>query len=291
MAKYDEQMVALIEMFGKKFEGEIPRTKFDEFYAEFIEQYGDDISERSLSSKMRHMGLKIEKKTTSAPSKTYSEADEAKIRELAAKEGVWQEDIAEALGRDTKSIGGKLVSMGIYGIKKRDKKVKETPKLFTKDDEQLILKMLDENKVVYIEDLAEALGKEVRQVRGKLAGMRISGVQTRNKKAAKPKIYTDEVVAEIKKELDAGKALEDIAKERGLNAQGMRTTLTRLGVIQKKGKKVFWTDEKIKQLTNLVLDGATLEEAASALNTTVMVVGKRAKSDGLEFAKENEKAA
>jgi hypothetical protein len=130
----------------------------------------------------------------------------------------------------------------------------------------------------------------VKQVRGKLAGMRIKGVQTRNKKAAKPKVYTDELVAEIKKELAGGKALEDIAKERGLNFQGMRTTLTRLGVIEKKGKKVFWTPERIKQLEGLATKGATLEEAADALGTTIMVVGKRAKADGLELKKE-EKAA
>jgi predicted transcriptional regulator len=288
--KYDEQMVALIDMFGKKFEGEIPRETFNQFYAEFVEQYGDDISERSLASKMRHMGFKIEKKAGKATAKSYTEAEEAKIRELAMKEGVWMEDIADALGRDTKSIGGKLISMGIYGIKKKNKKVNDTPKMFSAEDEATILEMIDANKVVYIEDLADALGKSVKQVRGKLAGMRIKGVQTRNKKAAKPKVYTDELVAEIKKELAGGKALEDIAKERGLNFQGMRTTLTRLGVIEKKGKKVFWTPERIKQLEGLATKGATLEEAADALGTTIMVVGKRAKADGLELKKE-EKAA
>jgi predicted transcriptional regulator len=284
--KYDEQMVALIDMFGKKFEGEIPRETFNQFYAEFVEQYGDDISERSLASKMRHMGFKIEKKAGKVTAKSYTEAEEAKIRELAMKEGVWMEDIADALGRDTKSIGGKLISMGIYGIKKKNKKVNDTPKMFSAEDEATILEMIDANKVVYIEDLADALGKSVKQVRGKLAGMRIKGVKTRNKKAPKAKIYTDEVIAEIKEELSKGKSLEDIAKARGLNERGMLVTLTRLGVIPKKGKKVFWDDTRIAKLAELAASGVTLEEAADALNTTIMVVGKRAKSDSLEFKKE-----
>ena len=66
--------------------------------------------------------------------------------------------------------------------------------------------------------------------------------------------------------------------------------IEKLGVIEKKGKKVFWTPERIKQLEGLATKGATLEEAADALNTTIMVVGKRAKADGLELKKE-EKAA
>ncbi len=180
--------------------------------------------------------------------------------------------------------------MGIYGIKKRDKKVDDTPKLFTADDEMLILKMVDKGEC-FIEDLAEALGKEVKQVRGKLAGLRIKGVLTRNKKAStKTKIYTDEVVESIKADIASGKTIETIAEERNLNVRGMITTLTRLGVLEKKGKKVFWTDERIAELKGLVDAGKTRDETAEAMKTTIMVVAKRAKADGLEFPKE-EKAA
>jgi predicted transcriptional regulator len=285
MAKYNEEMVEILDSFGNEYDDEIPYADVESFTNDFNEKFDVDYTVRSIASKLRHMGFTVAKKGPAVHKKSYTEAEEAKIKEIAKKDGVWLEDIADALGRDVKSIGGKLISMGIYGIKKRDKKVNDTPKLFTPEDEAIILEMVEKGEC-FIEDLAEKLGKSVKQVRGKLAGMRIKGVKTRNKKAPKAKIYTDEVIAEIKEELAKGKSLEDIAKARGLNERGMLVTLTRLGVIPKKGKKVFWDDARIAKLAELAASGVTLEEAADALNTTIMVVGKRAKSDGLEFKKE-----
>jgi len=285
MAKYNEEMTNVLAAFGNSYGGdEIPYEDCEKFTVDFNEKFDVDYSVRSITSKLRHMDYDVAKKVTSKPAKSYSAEEEAKIKELAAKDGIWLEDIAEALGREVKSIGGKLISMGIYGIKKRDKKVNDTPKLFTPEDEAVILKMVDAGEC-FIEDLAEALGKEVKQVRGKLAGMRIKGVKTRNKKEAAPKIYTDEVVAEIKAELAAGKALEDIIESRGLNLRGAITTLTRLGVLEKKGKKTFWDEAKEAELTKLAEAGKTLEDAARAFNTTIMVVGKKAKALGLTFTK------
>ena len=286
MAKYDETQTMVIEKVMTKCNGEISRSDFEAFYADFVEEYGDEFSERSLASKIRSLGYKVEAKGKVVTPKRYTEQEEAIIRELCKdpQNLPFQEDVAEKVGKSTKSIGGKLISMGIYGVKKRDLKAPAV-KLFTEADEDVIMAMISDNDEVFIEDMAEKLGKSVKQVRGKLAGMRIKGVKTRNKAAAKPKVYTEEVVEGIKEDLANGMSLTDIAKVRGLNERGMQTTLTRLGVLEKKAKKVFWTDERIAELSDLAAKGVTLEEAASALKTTIMVVGKRAKTDGLEFTK------
>ena len=288
MAKYNEEMVEVLADFGDSYEEEIPYEDCEKFTVDFNEKFDVDYSVRSITSKLRHMEYNVAKKNAStAPSKKYTEEEEAKIREIASKEGVWLEDIAEALGREVKSIGGKLISMGIYGIKKRDKKVNDTPKLFTEEDEAKILEMVKAGET-FIEDIAEALEKDIKQVRGKLAGMRIKGVKTRNKKAPKAKVYTDEVIAEIKEELAAGKTLEEIVEARGLNLTGAIATLTRLGVIERKGKKAFWSDEKNEQLKELVEAGKSIADIAQAFNTTVMVVGKQVKKLGLELASEED---
>jgi hypothetical protein len=294
MAKYDETQTMVIEKVMAKYNGEISRSNFEKFYKEFVDEYGDDFSERSLASKIRSMGYKVEAKGKVIIPKQYTEQEEAVIRELCKdpENLPFQEDIADKLGKETKSIGGKLISMGIYGVKKRDLKA-PAEKLFTEADEAVIMEMIKGDSDVFIEDIAEKVGKSVKQVRGKLAGMRVKGVKTRNKVAAKPKVYTEEVVAGIKADIAKGMSLEDIAKARGLNERGMQTTLTRLGVLAKKAKKVFWTDEKVAKLASLAAKGTTLDDAAKALSTTIMVIGKRARQDNLEFIKPEkvEKAA
>jgi len=292
MAKYSKEQEAVISKFGDSFEGQIPRSEFDKFYMEFIGEYGTEFSERSLASKIRHMTYVLEPKGTVVAQKTYTPEDEAKIREMCKDPDnlPYQEDIADALGRDVKSIGGKLVSMHIYGVKKRDRKVPE-PNKFSEKEEAVIRAMLDTDETVYLEDIAEKLGREKKQVQGKLASMKIKGVISKNRKAAKPKVYTDEVVAAIKVDLKAGMSLDDIAAKHNLNPNGIQTSLIRLGVIPKKGKTKFWDDEKVAKLRSLFDAGKTLDEIASALGTTKMVVGKQMKKDGLEFAKDDAKAA
>ena len=287
MAKYTDEMVTVIENFSNDYEGTVSYADFVKFHADFEEEYGETFKLRSLGAKMRHMGIALEPKSSVKAVKQYSEADEAQIQGMCNDPDnlPFLEQIAEAMGRSEKSISGKLVSMGIYGVKKEHLKTK-APKLFTADDEVKILEMCaDENNLPFIEELADALGKEAKQVRGKLAGMRIKGILTRDKVAAKGKIYTDEVVAEIKAALEGGKTVEEIASERNLNPRGMLTTLTKLGVIAKKVKAVFWNDSRVEKVKEMVAAGSTREDIASALNTTVMVICKKSKDLGLTLIK------
>ena len=121
MAKYNDEQVQVIQNFADKYTEEIPYGDFLKFQGEFEEEYGEDYTPRSVSSKMRHMNIALETKSSMTSVKKYNEADEAKIKEMCSDPDnlPYLEAVAEALGRDPKSVSGKLVSMGIYGVKKQ----------------------------------------------------------------------------------------------------------------------------------------------------------------------------
>ena len=281
--KYTEEMVAELETFMSKYDGSIPYADVTEFTTNFDTKFDVEFKQRSIAGKLRHMKADLEKKSVAG--KVYSDSDEAKIAEMCADLDnlPWQEDIAEALGRGCKSIGGKLVSMNIYGVKKRDKVKNETVKMFTPEDEAIIIDLVNADGDTFIEDIAEALGKEVSKVRGKLAGMRVKGVLTRNKVAKKGKVYTDELLAEIKGMLDVQATLQEIAAKFSLNEKGLHSILAKKGLIAKSVKGKFWTDERKADLVSMIEDGLSRETIAENMDTTVAVVGKQAKAMSLDF--------
>ncbi len=290
MAKYTDEMVVVLSSFGDEYEGaEIPYVEVTAFIDTFNEQFETDFNQRSVGSKLRYMTYNLEKKTAKTEAKKYSEEDEATIREMCADPDnlPFMEAVAEAVGRDCKSIGGKLVSMNIFGVKKEHLAVKDTVKLFTPEDEDTLSTLCANigSEDVFVEDLAEAVGKGIKQVRGKLAGMRIKGVQTRNKVAKAAKVYTDEVLETIQEMLDADNTLEVIAETLTLNVKGLHSVLAKKGMVEKSSKGKFWTDERTNELTDLVEAGKTRDEVAEAMNTTVAVIGKKAKALSIEFPK------
>ena len=283
MAKYSEEQVVVIENFASKYSEEIPYAEFLEFHKEFVEEYDETYTTRSLGAKIRHMNFKVQPKGKVNAPKSYTPEEEAKIQELCNDPDnlPYLEHVAEVLGRETKSISGKLVSMGIYGIKKMNPK-EPAKKLFTEADEAVINEMCaDEENMPFIEDLADKLGYGVS---GKLAGMRIKGVKTRNSTAVrKAKIYTEEMLVELQADVTAGKTVGEIAEERSLNERGLYIALVKNGILEKKGKEVFWTPERNGELKTLVEEGKSRTDIAVALNTTIMVVAKQAKKFDLEF--------
>ena len=288
--KYTDDMVVALEAFGDKYDGEIPYVDVSDLVVEFNETFEVEFNQRSLGGKLRYMGYTLEKKGAVVGVKSYTDEEEATIREMCSDPDnlPFQEDVAAAVGRECKSIGGKLVSMKIYGVLKRDKVVNDTPKLFTEADEVVINEMVDAEGDTFVEDIAEALGKEVKQVRGKLAGMRIKGVLTRNKVTRAAKLYTDELLASIQVMLDADKTLEEIADKFTLKVSGLHSTLAKKGMIAKSTASKFWTDERNAELSTLIAEDKTRDEIAAIMETTVAVVGKQAKKLELVFV---EKAA
>lgn len=246
------------------------------------EKIGEEfnVSARSVTGKLRNLGIEYEKKGAQEKAKSYSEEDEKLIARMAEK-GKYIEEIAEKLGREVKSIRGKLLSMKITGVKTRDK-AQPKAKTYTEAEENKIEKLAGEGK--YIEDIAEALGRTVPQIRGKLLSMKITGVQTKNKKAAPKKLYTEDLVAKLKAEIDKGKGLEDIAKQFDLNPRGMKAQLAKLGIIDKAEKKKFWTDDKIQEVLDLFEStDLTVDKIADKVGSSYPQVAKVLKNNDIDY--------
>jgi len=272
MAKYTEEQTAQIKGFIESFEGVIPYDKFLDFLGTF------DVSEKSLASKIRFMGGKIEGKPQVVKEKMFSPEDEQVIREMCANPNdmPYLEDIAERLGKGEKQVRGKLVSMRIKGVKKRNVKV-PAPKAFSDEEEAVIKEMCaDPDNMPFIEDIAEKLGRTKNQIRGKLASMRVKGVKSKETKEPKPKVYTDELKEELR-ELVKSHTIEQIAEMKNLNLFGLRSILGKMGLIEKKVKQVYWTDERVKELQGYLEKGMSVKEIADRMSKNPLVIAKKVK--------------
>ena len=275
MAKYSEEQTAKVEGFINSYGGEvIPYSDFEAF----VDSFGEDFSEKSLSAKIRFMGGNLEKKVAKAKVKTFSEEDEQIIKEMTSDPDnmPFLEEIAERLGKEPKQVRGKLVSMKVRGVKKRDVKEPKA-KAFTEEDEQLIRDMTsDPDNLPFIEDIAERLNVEVKKLRGKIASMKIKGVRSKNTKAPKAKIYTDELKEELK-ELVKSHTIEQIAEMKNLNFIGLRSILGKMGLIEKKAKAVYWTDERVNELKQYVSEGKDYKEIGELMSKNPLVIAKKVK--------------
>ncbi len=166
--------------------------------------------------------------------------------------------------------------MKVRGVKKRDVKEPKA-KAFTEEDEQLIRDMTsDPDNLPFIEDIAERLNVEVKKLRGKIASMKIKGVRSKNTKAPKAKIYTDELKEELK-ELVKSHTIEQIAEMKNLNFIGLRSILGKMGLIEKKAKAVYWTDERVDELKHYVSEGKDYKEIGELMSKNPLVIAKKVK--------------
>ena len=147
----------------------------------------------------------------------------------------------------------------------------------------------DPENMPFIEEIAEKLKADVKKLRGKIASMKIKGVTSNNTKAPKVKIYTDELKEELKV-LVTKHSVEEIAKMKNLNFVGLRSTLGKMGLLEKKQKQVYWTTERVAELTKYVNEGKDYKEIAELMNKNALVIAKKIKQ--IQATDENtEKAA
>lgn len=275
--KYSDEQTAVVRAFIDKYKGaEIPRADFEVLVTKLNEDSEETFSLKSVASKIRFMEGKIE--ATKPKAKVFTEADEKVILRMTKNPNKlpFLEEIADKLGKTPSQVRGKLVSMKIKGIKKRDIKA-PAPKLFTEEHENIIRKMTsDPANMPFIEDVAEKLGIEVNKVRGKIASMKIKGVLSKNTKAPRAKIYTDELKAELT-ELIKTKTIEEIAELKKLNFAGLRSVLGKMGLIEKKAKQVYWTDERVAQLQDLINEGKDYKEIGEIMKKNPLVIAKKVK--------------
>lgn len=188
-----------------------------------------DVSPRSIAAKLRKLGYEVES-SASAATKTFSEAEEATLRNFVSDNSgeYTYGDIAEAFADgkfSPKQIQGKLLSMQLTEHVKPTPKVEAT-RSFSESEESQFVKMAANG--AHLEDIAEALNRTANQIRGKAlsllrAGM-ISGIPAQRESHATAK-------ADPLEGVDVPKlTVEEIAEAIGKTARGVKTMLTRRGL-------------------------------------------------------------
>lgn len=214
--EYTDEMVARMQEVAKS---EITEEAIEALMAEF------DFPRRSVTAKLRKLGFDVPKKPGAAPIFSADET-EALAEFLDSNSGEHTaEEIAahfsEAWGREVtaRQINGKALSMEKTGdIKPAEKKV--APRTYTEAEEATIAKLVADGK--FLEDVAEAVGRPVNSIRGKLLSMGLKAPQ-RDKKATKADPYEG-----IEDMLD--KSVEEIANAFDKTVRGVKTVLTRRGL-------------------------------------------------------------
>lgn len=214
--EYTDEMVARMHEVAKNA---ITEEAIEALMTEF------DFPRRSVTAKLRKLGVEVPKKPGAAPIFSADET-EALGEFLADNSGEHTaEEIAthfsEVWGREVtaRQINGKALSMEKTGdIKPAEKKV--AVRTYTEAEEATIAKLVAEGK--FLEDIAAAVGREVNSIRGKLLSMGLKAPQ-RDKKATKSDPY--EGIEDM-----LSKSVEEIAVAFDKTVRGVKTVLTRRGL-------------------------------------------------------------
>ena len=205
----DEMVQRMHDVCGDEVTEEIVVGLCDEF----------EFPRRSVTAKLRKLGYDVPKKQGEAPkfSKDQTDALVAFLEEV--KGTMTAEEIAADFmdgSFNARQINGKALSLEMTGyIKPTEKKV--TPKTYSEEEEATIVEMVEAG--AYIEDIAEAVGREVPSVRGKLLSLGLKAAQ-KVKKTTKTDKY-----AGVEDMLD--KTVTEIAEHFSATERGVKTMLTR----------------------------------------------------------------
>ena len=217
----DERTASLTDFVGS----ESPVT-----YATVVEAADQlETSPRSVASKLRKMGHEVES-SASVTTRAFSDAQETTLNSFVTDNSgqYTYGQIAEAFEGgefSSKQIQGKLLSMQLTEHVKPTPKV-ESVRTFSDAEEVEFVKHATNG--AYLEDIAEALGRTVNQIRGKALSLLRQGsiasipAQKESKAAAKADPLEGVDVASL--------SVEEIAEQIGKTARGVKTMLTRRGL-------------------------------------------------------------
>ena len=190
-----------------------------------------ETSTRSVSSKLRKMGFDVELASATS-SRAFSDAQESTLASFVTDNSgqYTYAQIAEHFEGGSfspKSIQGKILSMELTDHVKPAPKP-ESVKTYTDAEEATFVEMV--NGGSFVEEIAEALGKTVNSVRGKaLSLLRAEAIvaipkQKETKGASKADPLAD--LGDV-----AAMTVEQIADAIGKTARGVKTMLTRRGLV------------------------------------------------------------
>ena len=181
-----------------------------------------DFPRRSVTAKLRKLGYDVPKKPGAAPVFSADETDSLASFLESNSGNLTAEEIAEqfAGGKFTaRQINGKALSLEMTShVKPAEKKV--TPRTYSEEEESTITSMVNDGK--FLEEIADAMGRSVNSILGKLLSIGLKAPQ-RDKKDAKADPY-----AGIEDMLD--QTVEEIAEAFDKTVRGVKTVLTRRGL-------------------------------------------------------------
>lgn len=188
-----------------------------------------ETSNKSVAAKLRKMGYEVES-SSSVVSRKFSEKQESTLATFVTTNSgnYTYSQIADAFENgefSSKQIQGKLLSMQLTEHVKPTPK-QESVRTFSEQEEATFVSMANEG--AYLEDIAEALGRSVNQVRGKalslLRSESISAIPQQKESKGTTRVDPLEGVDV------ASMTVEQIADEIGKTARGVKTMLTRRGL-------------------------------------------------------------
>lgn len=219
MAKFeytDEMVARMEEVCAGGVTEEIVQSLCEEF----------EFPRRSVTAKLRKQGFDVPHKPKAAP--TFTEAETQELRDfLEANSGTHTaEEIASQIAGgkfSARQINGKALSLELTGsIKPAEKKA--SVRTYTEAEEAKIQEMAESG--AFIEDIAEALGKTVQSIRGKLLSMKLTAPQ-KEKKATKTDAY------EGIEDMAADMTVEELAAHFDKSERGVKTVLSRRQIAAK----------------------------------------------------------
>ena len=189
---------------------------------------------KSVAAKLRKMGHEVAS-MAKVVTKSYTDADEAEITsflEANPNTYTYAEIAAAVLGasKSSKQIQGKILSMELTGLVKPTPKV-ERVKAYTEAEEAKLFKMLTSGTKMFIEDIAETMGREVNSIRGKILSITRTeagaNIEIPKQRSYKTKDVVDPIVAlgDISDMLVA-----DIAETIDKTPRGVKAMLTHRGL-------------------------------------------------------------
>jgi hypothetical protein len=191
-----------------------------------------ETTNRSISSKLRKMGYEVELASARAH-RAFSEDEEATLEAFVTDNSgdYTYAEIADAFADgkfSPKQIQGKILSMELTDHVKPAPK-QERPRTFTEAEEATIVEMCADG--AYLEDIAEAVGREMNVVRGKALSLlraeviasvpRQKNVKSANRKDAFdgldiPNLTVEEIADQIEK---TPRGVRAMLTHRGLTAK------------------------------------------------------------------------
>lgn len=190
-----------------------------------------DRSTRSIASKLRNLDMEVEPVVTTRE-KTFTEAEESELRSFVegnAGQYTYAEIAAAVCGGkfNPRQVQGKVLAMELTGNVKPTPK-KEVERKYTEAEEAEILQLMKDG--AYLEDIAEALGKELNSIRGKC--LSLSRVNEGLKIPAQKNHVSKEKVDALTELGDsvADLTVEEIAIKISKSERGVKAMLTKRGI-------------------------------------------------------------